>query len=181
VNAISARRHLAPEQPDPDPARVLRDRGAVERAEWDDPADTNERSAKPWQVSGWRRSDPVAAMFTRKSPEFEAAERLRRDVALADGARRHEQLGTRISGTAPMTPTDVQIDAIARVRAACRCWTPSELDIASWCVVQQATVSSYAVRIRMRKETALARLRYALRALASHYANALDARELEDY
>ena len=167
MNAISARRHLAPEQPDPDPARVLRDRGAVERAEWADPADTNERSAKPWQVSGWRRSDAVLRLFPPRSRERDAAERLRKDCDIAQGLRSAEPDGARGGGFA--TPTDAMLDATRRVRRACAALTPAEVDIVSWAVVQGASLADYERRLRLRHGTAEGRFRFALLALADHY------------
>lgn len=152
------------------PAAVLRQRGAVVRAEWDDPDDTNDRTRKPWQVTGWTRADPVADIFPPGSCEREAATRLRDDVALADGLKPQTPLGARVSGTGPMTPTETQLDAIGRVRAACRALTPAEIDVASWAVVNGASLASYERYAGIRsKGKAGTILRGCLRALAGHY------------
>ena len=176
MNAMSHPRHLLPEQPDARPERVLRDRGAVERAEWDDPADTNDRTRKPWQVAGWCRSDPVRGLFPPRSRERDAADRLRQDVDIASGLRATEQLAARVSGVGAMTPTEAQLDAIGRVRAACRVLTPGELEVVSWCAVEGASLTSYEARMRMRHGLASKMLRGALVSLADHYDQGLTRR-----
>ncbi len=157
------------------PEEVLVRRGAVEPAAWDDPADTNIRSRKPWQVEGWRRSDPVLTMFRARSPEREACDRLRRDVAIADGLRQTEPNGTRNASGVPGGATDNQMDAIARVRAACRVLTGPEVEVVSWGVVNGAALNEFERRQRLAHGGAPRLLRRALRALVAHY-EAVDAR-----
>ncbi len=168
MNAMSHPRRLLPEPPDATPAAVLRARGAVQRAEWDDPADTNDRARKPWQVAGWRRRDPVRDLFAARSLERDAADRLRRDVDIASGLRGAERDGVG-SGGGFATPTDAMLDAVARVRAACRALTAEEVDAVSWVVVEGASLESYEVRMRLAHGTAEKRVRGAMLSLANHY------------
>ena len=168
MNAMSPPRHLLPEQPDATPAAVLRERGAVQRAEWDDPADRNDRARKPWQVAGWCRRDPVRDLFPPRSRERDAADRLRQDVDIASGLRGAERDGVGGAGGFA-TPTDAMLDAVARVRAACRALTAEEVDAVSWVVIEGASLESYEAHVHLAHGTAEKRVRGAMLSLANHY------------
>ena len=74
-------------QPEP---TVLRE-AIAERAEWDDPSDTNTRSKTPRQVIGYRRADPLLILHKRggevTKDHIRAAHRFRDDYEIGHGAR----------------------------------------------------------------------------------------------
>lgn len=165
---MTGRLRLVPSQLDAAPAVALRKRGAVQRAEWDDPEDTNERSARPWQVSGWCRTDPVRDLFPARSRQRDAADRLRRDVDVASGLR--EARGDGLSGGGCFGgPTDAMLDAIAAVRAACRSLTVSEMHAVASIVLDGDALEAFEASHHLRHGTAAVLVRGALLALANHY------------
>ncbi len=125
-------------------------------------------------VRGARRRDPLGDMLARghvKIHQVMAAERFRDDLSLAEGAR---DGGRDMSGIRSADPTKydvhpLQLDAMARVRAAWLAIGLARSGVVGACVVGRATVTAYAAEARMDRGRAAEMLRAALDDLDRHY------------
>jgi hypothetical protein len=99
---------------------VLRD-ALVQEGQWDDPDDKNYRTKRAWQVRGYRRVDPLLNLHERGTIDkvmYDAAQRLRDDSAVAEGARSGDPFVRVSGGSGPSGPAAAQLDALERVRLA---------------------------------------------------------------
>ena len=112
---------MMPGKQGPD-VKVIHRQPIAERGEWADPADTNTRSKAPRSVLGYRRADPLRTMHVRgdliTKEHLNAAERLRDDAEIANGARPGAEKSEVRGGFCSGGPGDQQLDAMARYRAA---------------------------------------------------------------
>lgn len=154
------------------PAAVLRKRGAVQRATWTDPDDQHRTARDAWQVAGWRRVDPVLALFLAgrlRREQWQAAERFRDDVAAADGVAPDRTVDRVMLTQRVPEPPARQLDAIAAVRAATRGMTAEETDVLSAVVLNCQSLTWTDHRGRRREGWAKLRLSGVLWRLARHY------------
>lgn len=125
-------------------------------------------------VRAARRRDGLRDLLSRKSitvQQWDAAERFRNDLATAAGARViAEKAGVRVAFDATRYgPTEYQIDAQARVRAAWRHVGLIASGVVSWVVVSGGSVGDYDAATRRRGRSGTAMLIGALNRLAAYY------------
>ena len=143
--------------------------GLVEPAQWDDPDDTGRRGSYSAVVVGWRRADPILALH-RRSPRdvtadhVRAVERLRDDYEIGEGAR-----GVGRGAGGGIDPTEAQIDAAGRYRAAVSAVGPGLCDVLIPVALAGWTVHALAERRGISDHRAAGMLIGALIRLRDHY------------
>ena len=155
--------------------KVVHRHPIVQRGEWADPDDTNQRSKTPRPVLGYRRADPLRTMHIRgdlvTKEHMVAAERLRDDCELGHGARPgSERSEIRASGHAG-GPGDAQLDALARYTAAVASagFGTKSCEVMLWVVIHGGDASGWAEAHGISRHVVIGLLVAALDNLERHY------------
>lgn len=144
--------------------------GAAMRAEWDDPDDTRTVGSRTVrQVHGFRRADPLVSLHKRSPRDvteqhLRAAERLRDDWEMSQGARRKSGTGNGDVGI-----ITAQMMAATRYRAAVAAMGASLWSILRLIVLDGWTVRAWALKFGWKEHRAAGYLIAALDALHDHY------------
>lgn len=130
-----------------------------------------DRGRTPITVRGARRYDGILAMFGSRSPQFIAAERFRDDCAKAGGARAEAgEASVRLAfDPGRYGPSDAQIDAQARARAAWQAMGLVATGVVSWVVLGNGSLATYEQAKGGKKGRASMILGAALDRLVAHY------------
>ena len=125
------------------------------------------------QLSGARRRDYLREMKARHvitAAEWEAVERFRDDLAIASGSGHGVTIETAgIRGTPGYGPTERQVDAVTRVRAAFEGVGLLLAPMLLWCIVAGVSGREYARMRRVPRGRALVMLHDTLEKLAAVY------------
>ena len=156
--------------------KVIRE-AIVQRAHWDDPADQNERSKTARQVHHVRRVDPLLVLQGRgdvvTDRHIHAAERYRDDFEIASGARPGYERGETRSSSNPGGPTEAQMGALARYRAATSSVSEKQARILAAVVLRGQDVTAYARGAEISRHRAMGHLEAALDGLVDFYEPAI--------
>lgn len=123
-------------------------------------------------IRGGRVRDPLRRMYESgqlTGVQWNAAEALRDDVALAAGCRINQVENARVR-TAMSNhnwPSDEQMDALQRVNATLASYNTQHRELLVWTVLENMPLHGFAKREKMRNEKATAMLQAVLNALAN--------------
>ncbi len=163
-----------------EPVRFKRD---VERQSWIDPEQRNKFSKTPEKVVGFRRIDALVRLQrggTINERHLAAAIKLRDDFEIGDGARPGcDRVVAGGQGQNPGGPTDRQIDAMARYRAAVQAVGKTLSGILLHVVLENRTVKDWAEKRSRSLNSSTGYFVAAMDRLLDHYGDDLTHDDLE--